>query len=193
MWYSVFKFEIKYRLKRPDTYVFFIFLFLFSVIAVDFIYSGVELGPVKRNSPIIISKTMGALTGITMIIASLIMGVPILRDFEYNIASLIFVNPIKKRDYLLGRFLGSFVILLFVYSPLIWGNALGEFMPWRNLNDQVDFSLTTYIQPFFTVVIPILFFGASLFFVSGSLSRKLIVVYTQGLFIFVLFMLTLFV
>ncbi len=190
MWYSIFKFEIGYRLKRLDTYVFFIFLFLFSIVAVDFIYGGVDLGPVKKNAPIIIAKTMGALTGITMIIASLIMGVPILRDFEYNIESLMFVNPIKKRDYLLGRFLGSFVILLFVFSSMIWGNALGQFMPWRNPDDQVVFNLVTYIQPFFTVVIPILFFGAALFFISGSLSRKLIVVYTQGLFIFVLFMLT---
>jgi hypothetical protein len=190
MWYQIFKFEIKYRAKRLDTYIFFIFLFLFSIVAVDFIYSGVDLGQVKMNAPIIIARTMGALTGLTLIIASLIMGVPILRDFEYNIESLMFVNPIKKRDYLLGRFLGSFAVLLFVFSAMIWGNAIGQFMPWRDPEDLVAFNILTNIQPFFTVVIPILFFGAALFFVSGSLSRKLIVVYTQGLFVFVLFMLT---
>jgi len=190
MWYDIFKFEIKYRAKRLDTYIFFIFIFLFSLVGVDFIYNGIDLGLVKLNAPIIIAKTMGALTGITMMIASLIMGVPILRDFEYNIESLMFVNPIKKRDYLLGRFLGSFVVLLIIYTALIWGNALGEFLPWRNPEDAMAFDLMVYIQPYFTVVIPILFFGAALFFVSGALSRKLIVVYTQGLFTFVLFMLT---
>jgi len=190
MWYEIFKFELKYRAKRLDTYIFFIFLFLFSIVAVDFIYSGIDLGLVKKNAPIVIAKTMGALTGLTLMIASLIMGVPILRDFEYEMESLMFVNPIKKRDYLLGRFLGSFVVLLLVFTAIIWGNALGEFMPWRNPEDLLPFNFMVYIQPFFTIVIPILFFGSALFFVSGALSRKLIVVYTQALFTFVLFMLT---
>ena len=190
MLYEIFKFEILYRLKRADTYIFFIFLFLFSIVGIDFVYSGVDLDPVKRNAPLIIARTMGVISGISMLITSLIMGVPILRDFEHQIESLMFVNPIKKRDYLLGRFLGSFVILILVYTALIWGNALGELMPWRNSEDLLPFNIMAYIQPFFTVVLPILFFGAALFFVTGALSKKLLVVYTQGLFTFVLFLLT---
>ena len=190
MLYEIFKFELKYRVRRADTYIYFVFLFFFSIIAVDFMYGGVDIGLVKKNAPIIIAKTMGALTGITMMIASMIMGVPILRDAEHDIESLIFVNPIKKRDYLLGRFLGSFVILILIFSALIWGNALGEFLPWRNANDLNPYDFMVYVQPFFTVVLPILFFGAALFFISGALSKKLIVVYTQGLITFVIFMLT---
>ena len=190
MLYEIFKFEILFRIKRLDTYIYFIFLFLFSIVGVDFIYGGIDLGEIKRNSPLIISKTMGALSGISMMITSLIMGVPILRDFEYEIESLIFVNPIKKRDYLIGRFLGSFVILILIFTALIFGNALGEMMPWRNQELLLPFSILTYIQPYFTIVLPILFFGATLFFITGALSKKLIVVYTQGLFTFVLFLLT---
>ncbi len=115
MWYSIFKFELQYRIKRPDTYVFFIFLFLFSIVGVDFIFQGTTLGGVQLNSPLVIAKTMGAITGIFMILASMIMGVSVLRDFEYQMESLVFVNPIKKRDYLLGRFLGSFAVLLFIF------------------------------------------------------------------------------
>jgi len=176
--------------KRVDTYIFFLFLFLFSIVGVDFIYGGVDLGPVKRNSPLIIARTMGILTGFSMMVTSMIMGVPILRDFEHQIESLMFVNPIKKRDYLLGRFLGSFAILIIIFTALIWGNALGEMMPWRNPEHLLAFDLMTYVQPYFTVVLPILFFGAALFFVTGALTKKLIVVYTQGLFTFVIFILT---
>ena len=100
MWYEIFKFEIQYRLKRPDTYVFFLFLFLFSLVGVDFIFQGSELGAMKKNSPIIIAKTMGAISGFFMILASMIMGVSVLRDFEYNIESLMFSTPISKKDYL---------------------------------------------------------------------------------------------
>ena len=100
------------------------------------------------------------------------------------------MNPIKKRDYLLGRFLGSFVILILIFTALIFGSAFGELLPWKNPEQLLPFNLMTYVQPYFTVVLPMLFFGAALFFVTGALSKKLIVVYTQGLFTFVLFLLT---
>jgi hypothetical protein len=190
MWYNIFKFEIQYRIKRPDTYVFFLFLFLFSIVGVDFVFQGFDFGVMKKNSPFVIAKTMGAITGIFMILASMIMGVSVLRDFEYEIESLIFTTTIKKKDYLLGRFLGSFTVLLFVFSGVLFGMMFGEFMPWHNPYHLLEFSFLTYLKTFLTITFPTLFFGASLFFVTGALSRNLVVVYTQGIILFVVFMLT---
>ena len=190
MWYEIFKFELKYRVKRADTYIFFVFLLLFSVVGVDFIFQGMDFGLVKKNSPLVVAKTMGAISGIFMILASMIMGVSVLRDFEYNIESLMFSNPIKKRDYLLGRFLGSFTVLLFVFSGVFFGMVLGEFMPWHQSDHLLPFNFFTYLKPFVMITLPILFFGACLFFITGALSRKLMVVYTQGIVFFVVFMLT---
>ncbi|WP_298901692.1 M1 family aminopeptidase [uncultured Psychroserpens sp.] len=190
MWYNIFKFEIQYRIRRADTYVFFLFLFLFSIVGVDFVFQGVDLGVLKKNSPIVVAKAMGAITGIFMILASMIMGVSVLRDFEYEIASLMFSTPIRKKDYLMGRFLGSFAILVIVFSGVFFGLMLGEFMPWHKPDDLLPFNILTYLSAFVQVTLPILFFGAALFFVSGTLSRKLVVVYTQGIIFFVMFMLT---
>ncbi|WP_269235570.1 ABC transporter permease/M1 family aminopeptidase [Flavobacterium flavigenum] len=148
------------------------------------------MGSVKTNAPIVIAKAMAAVTAILMMVTSLIMGVSVLRDYQYNIESLLFVNPIQKRDYLLGRFLGSLAVLLFVFSGLLLGFTLGEFMPWRYPENLMPFNFLAYLQPFITVVLPMLFFGSALFFVSGALSRNLIVVYTQGVLIFVPFLLT---
>lgn len=190
MFYEFFIFEIKYRLRRPETYFFFLLLFLFSAVGVEFVFQGIDLGLVKKNAPLVIAKTMGAITGLSMIIASMIMGVPVLRDFQYDVTSLIYVNPISKRDYLLGRFLGSFVVLLFIFSAMLWGMAIGEFLPWNKPNEFLPFQLINYLQPFIWVVLPTLFFGASVFFATGALSKNLMVVYTQGVVIFVLFMIT---
>ncbi|MEA5403326.1 M1 family aminopeptidase [Arcicella sp. DC2W] len=190
MLYEFFIFEIKYRLRRPETYFFFLLLFLFSAVGVEFVFQGIDLGLVKKNSPLVIAKTMGAITGLSMIIASMIMGVPVLRDFQYDVTSLIYVNPISKKNYLLGRFLGSLVVLLFIFSGLLWGMMLGEFIPWNNPNEFLPFQFINYLQPFIWVVLPTLFFGAAVFFTTGALSKNLMVVYTQGVVIFVLFMIT---
>ena len=82
MWYHIFKFEINYRIKRPETYIFFVFLFVFSMVGVDFVFQGFDFTVVKKNAPLIIAKTMGAITGFFMILTSMNMGVPIIRYFE---------------------------------------------------------------------------------------------------------------
>jgi len=190
MFYEFFIFEIRYRLKRPETYFFFLLLFFFSVGGVEFVFQGIDLGLVKKNAPLVIAKTMGAITGLSMIIASMIMGVPILRDFQYDVTSLLYVTPISKKDYLLGRFLGSFVVLLFIFSALLLGMMIGEFLPWNDPNELSPFQFINYLQPFNWVVLPTLFFGAAVFFAVGALTKNLMVVYTQGVVIFVLFMIT---
>ncbi|WP_276392206.1 ABC transporter permease/M1 family aminopeptidase [Eudoraea chungangensis] len=144
----------------------------------------------KKNSPIVIAKTMGAITGLFMILASMIMGVSVLRDFEYNIESLLFTTPIHKKDYLLGRFLGAFTVLFFAFTGILFGMMCGEFMPWHNPEDLLAFNAMLYVKTFLMMTLPTLFFGASLFFVNGALSRNLVVVYTQGIIVFVIFMLT---
>lgn len=190
MWYEIFKFELKYRSTRPETYLFFIILLLFSIVGVDFIFQGVELGLTKKNAPLVIAKTMAAITGIFMILVSMIMGVPILRDVQYGTESLLFSKPITKWEYLAGRFLGSFTVLLFIFSGLLLGLVLGAQMPWQEETELLPFNLINYVQVFVVVVLPILFLGASIFFVTGMLTKKLMVVYTQGIVLFVMFLLT---
>jgi len=190
MWYEIFKFELEYRIKRPETYVFFVFLLLFSIVGVDFIFQGVEIGLMKKNAPLVIAKTMGAITGLCMIMVSMIMGVSVLRDFQYDTEALLFVNPITKRDYLLGRFLGSFAVLLLIFSGLLLGMMLGSQLSWHKEEEMLAFNAMAYLNSFVVVVLPTLYFGASVFFVTGMLSKKLLVVYTQGVIMFVIFLLT---
>ncbi|MEO9964207.1 MAG: M1 family aminopeptidase [Reichenbachiella sp.] len=187
MLFEIFKFEIKYRAKRPETYLYFIIVLLFAVVAVDFIFHGEELAPLKRNSPYVIARVMGIVSALFMIISSMIMGVPVLRDFEHQMESLLFVNPIKKRDYLLGRFIGSFVVLVGIYCALPLGMMLGDLLFWKE-SSSLPFHVWAYLQPFVFLILPTLFFGGSIFFVSGALSRKLIVVYTQGFFFLLVYM-----
>ncbi|MTI31906.1 ABC transporter permease/M1 family aminopeptidase [Xanthovirga aplysinae] len=179
MWYEILKFELQYRAKRPDTYIYFFILFLYSILAVDFLFEG-ELAPLKRNAPIVIARTMGIVSALFMMIISMIMGVAVLRDFDHQMESLLFINPIKKRDYLLGRFLGSFLVLVFIFSGLLFGMILGDFMPWHDAEKMLPFNFWHYFQPFLYLIVPTLFFGGAIFFVSGALNRKLLVVYTQG-------------
>ncbi len=188
MWYKILKFELQYRQARPATYIYFAILFLMAVLTMstDFIQVGGGSGLVKENSPTTIANMMAILSGIMMMITSAIMGVAILRDFEHNTESMLFTSPISKFDYMLGRFLGSFIVVLFAFSGILLGFMVGEvFNP--DKDKMLPFNFYHYIHPFLTIVIPNLFFSSALFFVAGALSRKMVAVYVQWILLFAVY------
>lgn len=190
MFLEIFKFEVRYRLKRPATYIYFAILFFlcFFSVTTDTITIGRGSGQVMENAPVVIANMMVILSAFMMMVTSAVMGVPVIRDFEHQTESIMFVNPIKKRDYLFGRFFGSFVILVFIFFGMLLGFMVGEFVPWREADKLGPFQLATYLNPFLYIILPSLFFTGSLFFASGALSRKMIVVYTQGILLLVLYL-----
>ncbi len=192
MWLKILQFELKYRFKRPATYIYFAILFLLSFLAIstDVVQIGGGAGLVKENAPVTIATMMSILAAIFMMITSAVMGVAVLRDYEHNTASIIFTNPITKLDYLSGRFIGSFITLLFIFSGILLGFILGEFMPWRDAEKLLPFNLWNYLHPFLWFVIPSLFFSGAIFFISGALTRKMVFVYLQWIALFIVYQIT---
>lgn len=196
MFFEIFKFELKYRSKRPATYIYFGILFLMSFLAMttDIVRVGGANAMVKENAPAVLASMTMNMFLIVMFISSAVMGVAVLRDFEHRTESLMFSNPIKKRDYLLGRFAGSLLVLIFIASGVSFGFMMGEFWPgigswWpgREVDKMLPFNAWYYWQPFFVVIIPNLFFTGVMFFASGALSRNMLMVYTQGIGFFVVY------
>ncbi len=188
MWFKILKFELQYRKKRPATYVYFAILFLMATLTMstDIIQVGGGSGLVKENSPTTIANMMAILSGIMMMITSAIMGVAVLRDFEHNTESMLFTTPITKLDYLLGRFLGSFLVVLFVFGGMMLGFMIGEFFN-PDTDKMLPFNPYNYLHPFLTIVIPNLFFSSALFFITGALSRKMVTVYAQWILLFAVY------
>src|SRR5690348_638824 len=115
---EVIRFELNYRKSRPATYIYFgiIFLFCFLGVTIDGASIGGASGQIKENAPLIITRMSLIISIFLCLIASAVMGVAILRDFEYNTEAIMFSTPMSKFSYLMGRFIGSFIILIFIGS-----------------------------------------------------------------------------
>lgn len=181
-------FEMSYRLSRLETYLYFIALFLFSVFGVDFVYGG-ELGQMAPNAPYVIAFTMAVITAFFMLVVSLLAGTAVLRDIDQNAAPIFWASPISKREYLSGRFWGALCIIIAVFTALPLGMMASEWLPWRNQEEMAPFRLVNYALPFLFQVVPGLFACSALFFISAAITRKMVVVYTQGIILFVAYLL----
>ncbi len=190
MFTEIFLFELKYRTQSFDTYLYFLVLFLFSLVAVDFLFEG-QIVTVARNSPVIIARTMGITSALFLMIVSMIAGTSILRDFSNNTHTLLFSYPFTKWKYLMGRFSGSFLTVIVIFLALPFGMMFSPYLPWQDPTDFIAFNLLAYFQPFIWLIIPTLFFSSALFFVTGLLTRKLLLVYIQGFFFLMIYLVAL--
>ncbi|MBC8111687.1 MAG: ABC transporter permease subunit, partial [Verrucomicrobia bacterium] len=200
MFKEILRFEFDYRKRRAATYIYFgiVFLFCFLGVTSKFIsFGGTQAGQVFPNAPSNIADITIVMTFAMCFISSAIMGVAVLRDFEHKTESLMFSTPISKFDYLFGRFFGSFVVLVLVFSGiwigLMTGFAIGKALPWDvswKEKDLAPFDAWHYFQPFLFFGISNLFIQSALFFAAGTLSRQSIVLYLQAIILLVLYQIT---
>lgn len=189
MFWTFFWFELKLRMRSVSTYVFFLIPFLltlFSVSVEDF--GPVGPGKVLLNSPYALLQCFGQFTGFGAILIAAIFGPAILRDFQQDTYALIFTKPVKKFDYLGGKWLASFVVTLFVFSGIVFGGIIGTVMPWADKTRLAPVHLTNYLRPYFDISVIEIFFLGALFFCVAALSRRLIVVYLQGVTILAIYL-----
>src|SRR5580700_11180868 len=185
MFWEFFLFELKFRLKGISTYAYFILWFgmsFLSVAAEDF--GPVGNGKVLLNGPWAISTVYIQLTLFGVIVIAAVFGTSILRDFQRDTYQLLFTKPISKFDYLGGRWAGSFVAVTLAFSGMIFGTMAGSSVPWADHTRLTSGHLWWYFQPFLYFVVPQIFFLGSIFFCVAALSRKIIVVYLQGVVFF---------
>jgi ABC-2 type transport system permease protein len=191
MLWEFFTFEVRYRLKSASTYIYFLIWLAFSFLNVaseSFGPVGNSNGKVLLNGPYANTyNDLGAsLFGIIIIAA--IFGTSILRDFQRDTYQILFTKPVSKFAYLGGRWAGSFFTTVFAFSGLLFGTFLGTLAPWADHTRIGPNHLWSYLQPFLSVSVLQIFFLGSLFFTVAALTRKIFVVYLQGVALFMVYL-----
>ncbi len=158
----------------------------FSVSVEDF--GPVGAGKVFLNGPYALIQNFSQLTGFGSILIAAIFGPAILRDFQQDTYSLIFTKPVSKLAYLGGKWAASFVVTVLVFSGLVWGGIIGTFMPWADKTRVAPIHFGAYLQPFFSISVVNIFFLGALFFCVAALSRRIVIVYLQGVSLLALYL-----
>ena len=194
MFSEIFRFEIKYRLKRPATYIYFALLFLMGFLFIN-IMGGAFKGAtattgskVLVNSPAALGQVIQALAYVGVLIISAIMGNAVYRDFEHRTHALLYTTPIKKWEYLGGRFLGSLVITMLVFSGIGLGLMAGEIpWPWLQQEKFGPFNFMAYLQPYLLFIWPNMLFIGAIFFSLATLTRSVLSTYIGSVIFLVLY------
>ncbi|MEM1407567.1 MAG: M1 family aminopeptidase [Bacteroidota bacterium] len=188
MFWNIFTFELKYRFRRPATYIYFT---LFAFVALLLIASGSTPASEKvyHNAPVVIAELYVLFSLFGIMIASAVMGVPLYRDLEHKTGTFLFSYPISKTAYFMGRFWGSFVTLVFITLGGVlgvWlGSVIGPGTGWTEALRYGPNTLANYFQPWLTLWLPNMWFAAALFFALIVFTRNIKSIYSGGIVVFI--------
>ena len=101
-----FSFELGTQLRQPLLWVCALVFgaLAFGASTTDAIQVGGSIGNVNRNAPVVVAQMLGIFSLMSMFVVTIFIAGTVLRDAEVGIADMLFATPMKKRDYLVGRF-----------------------------------------------------------------------------------------
>jgi len=190
---SILAFEFSRRLRRISTYVYFLvffglgFLFVlmsggaFAQATVDFGTGG----KVLVTSPFALNQIIMFVSFFGVIVVAAIAGQATYQDLDSNSTAFFYTAPITKFDYLGGRFLGALAIQIVIFTSVGFGAFVGTRMPWLDPARVGPQTAYSYLQPYFTMVIPNLIFISAIFFALAALGKKMLPVYAGSVILLI--------
>lgn len=188
MFREFFKFELGTQLRQPLLWVCALLFgaLAFGATTTDAIQVGGAIGNVNRNAPLVVAQLLGAFSLVSMFVVTIFIAGAVLRDSEVGISDMLFATPMKKHDYLGGRFAAGLVACMFIFAVIVCGMMLGPLMPWVDAARVGPFAGAAYLWSLGVIVVPNLFFIGALLMLLASTTRSIMLVYVGVLGFFVL-------
>jgi len=176
MFFSIFRFELKYWLKNASLYVYasvFFLLALLSMAGACGIFGEGSAGPGIANAPVRILTFALLFNKILLLLLPAIVGESIHRDYKSNIHSILYSYPFTKRDYLCAKFASSIAVVLGIALLLLLGLLLGPQMPGADPAKTTAPNLGVYLHIFLLYLAPNLFLTGVLVFAVVVVGRNI--------------------
>jgi ABC-type transport system involved in multi-copper enzyme maturation permease subunit len=179
---EIFRFEFVYQARRVRTWLYFAVLFVVAYL----LMRTAGGGAVFVNSPYAIAQQT-VLTGLLWVLmAPAVAGSAASRDVQTRMHPLIYAAPIRKADYLGGRFLAAFVLNALILLAVPLGILAALFLPGGVEPEFLaPFRPAVYLSSYGVLALPTAFTFTAVQFSLAALKRRAIVSYLGGVLFFV--------
>jgi ABC-2 type transport system permease protein len=141
------------------------------------------------NSDFFISGALPIYSFMTLpLFTAMFMADPIVKDFRYGIDPLIFSKPISRAQYLVGKFLGNFLVLACCQSAFVLAWFLLQAVHKEGVVVVPGIRVVPYIRHFLVLVVISHLALAAFYFVVGALTRSAKIVYGLGVSFYPIYM-----
>lgn len=176
MFLHILRFELRYWLRQPIVYIFFLInaLMIYGATSSDSISVGGSIGNVHKNAPYVVENFYAIMSLIALLMITTFLNSAAARDFTEKTSQIFFTTPIKKRDFLFGRFFGAVLISILPFLGITLGNIVGSLMPWLDDDLTGPTIWSGHINGILVFIVPNLLFAGAIIFSIAALTRNTI-------------------
>ncbi|WP_217606451.1 M1 family aminopeptidase [Chitinophaga sp. GbtcB8] len=176
---ALLKFELLYHARQLS---FKIAAVLFFALGLLFTYGSFGGAEVHKNSPYVITVTVGLLSLCCIFACTLFCANVVLRDTACRMEAVLFTTSVKRGHYFTVRFLGLLGVTFVMLCCVVLGIAIGA------AGERGDFHLFSFCQPLLVFGLPNVLLAASLLFCTAVFTRSARAVYVAGLLLYILYL-----
>ncbi|MDF2629631.1 MAG: rane protein [Symbiobacteriaceae bacterium] len=178
---EIFRFELGYQLRRFQTWFFFAAMGVISFIAVEPNFlAAAEQGDYLLNSPYVVTASMLIGSVFWLLGAAAVAGEAAARDVSTGMHPLIYTAPVRKADYLGGRFLAALVLNALILLAVPVGTLLGTYAWGAEAELLGPFRPAAYLTAYGFIALPSAFVVTAIQFSFAALSRRTAASYLGG-------------
>lgn len=174
MFLHILRFELRYWLRQPIAYIFFLIngLLIFGATSSSDIIVGGSIGNVKKNAPFVVENFYATISLLCLLMITAFLNSAAARDFSERTSQILFTTPLRKRDFLLGRFIGALLVSIIPFLGVSAGSWIGSLMPWMDPERVGPTYWTAHLDGLTVFVIPNLIFAGAIIFGIAALTRS---------------------
>jgi ABC-2 type transport system permease protein len=183
MFLQIALFEIRFWLRSWMVWIFLfiIALLVFGAVSTDNVQLGGALPNTYHNAPFVIQNFYSFIALLTLLMSTAFVNSAALRDFSNNTYQIIFTTPLRKFDFLLGRFVGATLISVIPMLGVSVAILLAKYMPWVDPDRWGPVSWAAHFKSIAIFALPNAFFIAAVLFAVAVLARNEIISFVAAL------------
>jgi ABC-2 type transport system permease protein len=175
---NIARFEFRYLLRNPLLWVSAAATFALFFVATS--VDGMELGSeggLLENAAYATLRNYLVISVFFMFVTTSFVANAVIRDDETGYGPIIRSTPIRKAEYLGGRFLGAFAVAALCLLLVPLGITLGSAMPWVDPAKLGPVRLADHLYGYFVMALPNVLIHSAVFFALATVTRSMMATY----------------
>ncbi|HEX3156055.1 MAG TPA: hypothetical protein VHV32_15610, partial [Candidatus Angelobacter sp.] len=183
MFWQITWFEISYWLRSKMLWVFFgvIALMVFAAVSTPNVQLFIVLTNTYHNAPFVISGYYGFISLVMLLMAAAFVNSAALRDFRFNTSQIVFSTPMRRRDYLFGRFIGATLVSTIPMLGVSAGILAAKYMPWADPDQWGRVNWAAHLHAIYVFALPNALIIAAILFAIAVMARNEVVPFIGAL------------
>ena len=183
MFTHLFGFELRYWLRGAMLWIFLVVMavLFFSAVATDKVQVGGGLENTYKNAPFVIENFYAVAGILSILMTTAFVNQAAARDYAYGTHQIVFSTPLRKLDFLLGRYLASALISVIPCLGVSLGILFAKYMPWIDAERWGPVNWQAHLAGIFVIALPNTLFVAAIIFTVAALTRSTITSFVAAL------------